>query len=119
MTQILGKEKIVFGWTCQGAPGIKEMFGISREIIRAAGMTPARHGRVDKYPYLGGGGRGHTQFHPLMESYFIPDVYRDLQETKIILATCLPERLHEDSIKELLMRLIGPVLPDRGGKFKL
>lgn len=119
MTQTLGQEKLVYGWTCQGAPGPREGYRVALQIVASAGMTSARRARIDRYPYNGGGGRGYTLYQPLMESYLVIDVYSEIEETKITLATCMPERLHPDIVKDLLSRLIGQVIPGRGGVFKL
>lgn len=72
-------------------------------------MNPARPGRIDHYPYNGGGGEGYTAFYPLMESYLIVDVYTDLHEIEILLSTCCPERLNLDALCNYLTCQLGEV----------
>lgn len=79
-------------------------------IIANIGMTPARTGRIDEYPYRKGGGCGYTAFFPLMESYLIMDAYSDLNETEVLISTCVPDRLHPDDVTYLLSKLIGPTV---------
>lgn len=106
----LGTTKKKFVYLCEGNPGPKVMFALAHQIIAFAGMTPARKGRIDKYPYQGGGGKGYTLYQPLMESYLVADVYSDLNQTEITLSTCKPERINQAAMEIFMQRLIGPVL---------
>jgi hypothetical protein len=72
-------------------------------------MSPARRGRIDIYPYRGGGGIGFTGFFPLKESYLIIDVYSDISEVEILLSTCKPERLDLPKLRNFLLCQIGQI----------
>ena len=129
MTQILGtnKEKLLF---CSRGP-LSRGRGrhLASHLISLAGMTQARKGRIDPYPYepnfwkrlwnwlsrhsSGGGGKGWTGLFPLMESYLIIDVYDDINEVEILLSTCKPERISMEIITSYLERLIGPTTGKR------
>ena len=109
MTDILGTHKRKFVFSCAGTISVHAVQSFSAEFIRMAGMTPARPGRIDHYPYNGGGGKGFTGFFPLMESFMVIDVYTDLNETEITLSTCKPERLNLDALKTYLTCQLGEV----------
>ena len=82
---------------------------IAKDLIQLAGMTIARQGRVDKYPYEGKGGEGYTLYQPLCESYLVVDVYTDLEETEILLSTCRPDRINLDALRNYLECRVGQV----------
>lgn len=121
---MLTTPKQKFVWVSQGTLPPCAMLRVALMVIQAAGMTPARRARVDRYPYGGswwrhllyllgfqqraGGGRGYTMFQPLMESYLMVDVYTDNNETEILLSTCKPERTDLNRIKQLLVKNLGP-----------
>jgi len=105
---VLGTEKAKLLWTCRGILARREARRFARHFIRRAGMTPARQGRIDPYPYRGGGGLGWTGWFPLMESYLIIDVYTDLGETEVLLSTCEPGRLDRWALLAFLGESIGP-----------
>jgi S-adenosylmethionine/arginine decarboxylase-like enzyme len=88
------------------ATSVNEFAG---EFIKLAGMTSARAGRIDKYPYNNGGGEGFTGFFPLVESYLMIDVYTDINETEILLSTCKPERINVDTLRNYLVCQVGPI----------
>jgi hypothetical protein len=134
-TEVLGTRKQDFRFTCWGVVPAGELQGIALEFIRLAGMTPARRGRVDHYPYQGrgfwgwmklawwmlsgkkggwGGGEGYTLYQPLMESFLIADIYTDIGKTEILLSTCKPERVELAVLVQFLARNIGPVGKDNG-----
>ncbi len=104
METVLGSEKVKFLFVCRGAPSPKEMYHIATAVITCAGMTAARKGRIERYPYRGKGGKGYTLWRPLMESYLVADVYTDLNETEILISTCKPERIDEAAWTALLGR---------------
>ncbi len=104
---MLGQVKAKFVWVSKGILPAQMMMVVAERIIKAAGMTLARDGRVDWYPYKGGGGKGYTLYQPLMESYLIADVYTDLGETEILLSTCKPERIDLDQIHGILENNVG------------
>jgi hypothetical protein len=109
MDHILGIRKQKFLFSCAGILSSSNVNTFAKEFIRMAGMTPARPGRTDHYPYNGGGGEGYTFFQPLMESYLVVDVYSDLNETEVLLSTCRPERINLDTLKNFLSCQIGDV----------
>lgn len=111
--EVLGTLKKKFEYSCQGVLGPKAMWEAVQKIIRFAGMTPARRGRLDRYPYRGGGGRGFTIYQPLTESWCIADIYTDLNRSDIELSTCEPERINESALIALLSEEIGPVITKR------
>ena len=82
---------------------------IAKEVIRLAGMTIARQGRVDNYPFEGKGGEGYTLYQPLCESYLVIDVYTDIGETELMLSTCRPDRINLDILRDYLERYVGQV----------
>ena len=112
---ILGTRKQIGGWTCQGVLPSSEMMKTALEVIKLVGMTPARLGRIDEYPYNGLGGVGYTLYQPLTDSYIIFDVYSEINETKVILASCKP--YNHQGVGILLRRLIGPLIQQ--GSFNL
>ena len=108
MSQILGFQKRKFIFLSIGIIE-KQMIGVViKNLIELIGMTPARTGRIDEYPYLGGGGEGYTGFFPLMESYVIVDTYIELNQTEILLSTCKPDRMSISTIIEFLDKAVGP-----------
>jgi hypothetical protein len=111
----LGDNKAKFLFTCRGWIPPAEMRIVALRLIRIIGMTPARSHLVDSYPYQGGGGDGYTLFQPLMESYLVVDVYYDLNETELLISTCMPDRLEVDVVKSFLDEEIGQT---SGGKLK-
>lgn len=129
MTQILGSQKEKFRFTCRGQ--LPKRFGrtLASRLIFLAGMTPARRGRIDHYPYepnfwkrfwnalirriSGRGGKGWTGFFPLMESYLIIDVYDDINEVEMLFSTCHPERFNMPKMVNYLNCKIGPTTGER------
>ena len=127
--QTLGTHKEKYLFQSQGVISPRQGRLLASSIISLAGMTPARRGRIDGYPYepslwkrlwnalrrrmSGGGGVGWTGFFPLMESYLNIDVYTDISEVEILLSTCKPERIHLDKIVNHLECHIGPTLYKR------
>ena len=109
MTETLGTHKRKFVFSCGGVLSPHAVSSFCEKFIRIAGMNPARPGRIDHYPYNGGGGEGFTGFFPLMESFLIIDCYTDLNETEITLSTCKPERLNLDALKNYLTCQLGEV----------
>lgn len=105
----LGTYKRKFVFSCAGIISAHTVHQFSEEFIRLAGMTPARPGRIDQYPYNGGGGVGYTAFFPLMESFLIIDVYTDLNESEITLSTCRPDRINLNALKNYLSCQVGDV----------
>ena len=83
--------------------------GFAYDFIEAAGMHPARPGRIDQYPYNGHGGIGWTGYFPLIESYLIIDVYIPQGYTEILLSTCKPEAVRLNYLEEILNDRIGKV----------
>ena len=128
MTQtVLGENRKKFVFVCQGVVPYGQIRRVARNLICFIGMTPARRGRIDGYPYesrywrriwnwfsgfkSGGGGRGYSGFFPLMESWLLWDDYRDVGErgeTEITISTCKPERLDPIAVCALLSKEIGP-----------
>ncbi len=108
---VLGTCKKKFEYSCQGVLSPKAMWEAVQKIIVLARMTPARKGRLDRYPFNGGGGKGFTIYQPLTESWCIADVYRDLNRSDIELSTCKPERIDEPALIAFLSKEIGPVIP--------
>jgi hypothetical protein len=108
MNQTLGTDKRKFLFLCRRAISAEAVVSIINNLIRFAGMTPAREPRIDLYPFLGRGGEGYTGFFPLMESYVVVDVYYDLGQTEILLSTCKPERLFPSALISFLSKEIGP-----------
>jgi hypothetical protein len=106
----LQPQKQKFIYRCQGVLGPKAMLQVALNLIAFIGMTPARRGRVDRYPYQGGGGKGFTLFQPLKESYLVIDVYDNVNESEVLISTCKPERLHDESVKSFLAKEIGPII---------
>lgn len=109
MKQDLCQHKQKFVFLCAGVLSESSAEDFAKGFIEIAGMTPARSGRIDRYPYRGGGGIGYTAFFPLMESYLIIDVYDDLNETEILLSTCKPERINLYALQTNLRCRIGLV----------
>jgi S-adenosylmethionine/arginine decarboxylase-like enzyme len=111
-TSVLGshKQKIVF--SCRGILPVTKARRFAKHFIRLAGMTPARKGRIDSYPFNHGGGFGFTGFFPLIESYLMIDVYTDLNETEILLSTCKPEKLDLPKLRRYLSKQIGPIFKE-------
>lgn len=109
MSPTLGthKRKFLFSVCAAISPHTVQLFADT--FIRMAGMTPARTGRIDYYPYKGGGGEGFTAFFPLMESYLVVDVYDDLNESEILLSTCRPDRISLESLRSYIETHIGQV----------
>ena len=105
----LGTHKKKYIFSCAGIVEERHVIQVAERIIYLAGMTPARPGRVDPYPYRGGGGEGYTAFFPLMESFLIMDVYTDIGETEILLSTCKPERVNLEALRNYLSCQIGEV----------
>ena len=112
---ILGTRKQIGGWTCQGTPPSMEIEEIALAIIKLIGMNPARGGRLDEYPYHGLGGVGYTFYQPLTDSYIVFDVYSEIDETKVVLASCKP--YNHQGVGILLRKLIGPLVQQ--GSFSL
>ncbi len=109
---VLRPIKKKFVYRCQGILDPKAMRRLARKLIAFIGMSPARRGRIDPYPYRGGGGNGWTGFFPLMESYIMIDVYTQVNETEILISTCKPERVVNEAVKSFLSKEIGSVMPD-------
>jgi len=107
---MIGNTKKKYLFVAKGTLNEGRAFVFAREIIEAAGMTPARQGRIDPYPYLGHGGIGWTGYFPLVESYLMIDVYADYDYTEILLSTCKPERVRVSSLEELIADRIGPIV---------
>lgn len=103
----LGTKKRKYIFTCLGVLPPQRLHNFALEFIKLAGMTPARPGRVDHYPYNGGGGQGYTGFFPLMESYLVVDAYTDMAETEILLSTCVPERINLSRLINFLECQVG------------
>ena len=110
MSQILEPPKKVFEFHCRGIHGPMGMWEVIQKLIRLVGMTPARKGRIDRYPWRGGGGSGFTIYQPLVESYCMVDVYYDSKHTHIVLSTCKPERVDLVVVNVFLAEQIGPVI---------
>jgi hypothetical protein len=106
---ILGTHKRKFVFSCSGVILQKAVNSFAKQFIKVAGMNPARPGRIDPYPFNGGGGAGYTGFFPLMESYLMIDVYTDINETEVLLSTCKPDRINIDALRNYLACQIGPV----------
>jgi hypothetical protein len=123
----LGTDRAKFVFVCQGIVPRWKIRRIALNIIKFVGMTPARRGRIDAYPYepciykritnwfvgwkSGGGGRGYSGFFPLVESWLLWDDYQDVAdigETEITISTCKPERLDPVAVCALLSKEIGP-----------
>lgn len=111
----LGVRKQIGGWTCQGTPPSIEIENIAVSVIKLVGMSPARGGRLDEYPYNGLGGVGYTFYQPLTDSYIIFDVYLEIGETKVVLASC--KSFNHQDVGILLRKLIGPLIQQ--GSFSL
>jgi hypothetical protein len=111
----IGDNKEKFRFVCQGWIPPADMRRVALNLVELIGMSPARNHPLDDYPFNGGGGNGYTLFQPLMESYLIVDVYYDLDETELLISTCMPERLLVDAVKSFLAEHVGPVA---GGKLK-
>lgn len=107
---VLGSHKQKFVFSCRGIVPRDRLAQAAKTIIALIGMTAARPGRIDDYPYQNGGGAGCTGFFPLMESYLIIDSYSDLNETEILISTCVPERLKMDTVTAFLSKFIGPTV---------
>lgn len=110
MNQILGTNKKKFVFSCRGVVPIAEVAYAAKNIIGFIGMNSARPGRVDAYPYENGGGIGYTGFFPLTESYLIMDAYSDLNETEVLISTCVPDRMNPTDVVDYLSKLIGPTI---------
>lgn len=109
MTPTLGTYKRKFIFSVCGILPENMAEDFAKEFISRAGMTPARKGRFDKYPYNGKGGEGFTFYQPLCESYAVIDVYTNLNETEILLSTCKPERINLDVLSMFIRCQIGHV----------
>ena len=126
-TEVLGKTRMKFVFISQGAVPRGQIRRVARNVINFVGMTPARRGRIDSYPYerriwrkvwnwlsgfaSGAGGQGYSGFFPLVESWLFWDDYRNLGkqgETEITISTCKPERLDPIAVCALLSKEIGP-----------
>ena len=107
MSQTLGSTKRKFVFSCEGIISTHLAHLFAESFIELAGMTSARKGRIDHYPYKGGGGEGYTGFFPLMESFLILDVYIDLNHTEILLSTCKPDRFPLEAIINFLNKKVG------------
>ena len=105
----LGTHKRKFMFSCSGVLSVHGVTRFAETFIKMAGMNPARPGRIDHYPYNGGGGEGFTGFYPLIESYLVIDVYTDLNETEILLSTCKPDRVNLDALRNYLTCQLGEV----------
>ena len=124
--EVLGATRMKFVFVSQGTVPRGQIRRVARNVINFVGMTPARRGRIDGYPYesrlwrricnwftgfpSGGGGVGYSGFFPLMESWLLWDDYRNLEreETEITISTCKPERLDPIAVCALLSKEIGP-----------
>ena len=106
---VLGQHKRKFLFSCAGILSASNAYCFAEEFIALAGMKKAREGRIDPYPYNGGGGEGYTMFQPLMESYLMIDVYTDINNTEVLLSTCKPERINLDALINYLACRIGKV----------
>lgn len=103
----LGMEKRKFLFQCMGVLKQDQARDVIKNFIAFIGMTPARHPRIDTYPFEEGGGEGYTGFFPLMESYIVVDVYTNLSHTEILISTCKPERLTIPGVLAFLNKNIG------------
>jgi hypothetical protein len=108
--EVLGMQKKKFVFSCRGVIPRKDLPYAAKNIIAFIGMTVARDGRVDDYPFQNGGGTGYTGFFPLMESYLIMDAYSDLNETEVLVSTCAPDRLIPEALASYLSKIIGPTI---------
>jgi hypothetical protein len=106
---VLGSHKRKFLFSCAGVLSASDVDDFAKLFIKIAGMTPARPGRIDSYPYKGGGGEGFTGYFPLMESYLVVDVYIDLNETEVLLSTCKPDRINLNALVNCLSCRVGQV----------
>ena len=111
----LGDNKAKFLFTCQGWTAPEFVHSLLQRLVELIGMTPARKHQIDHYPFNGGGGEGFTAYFPLMESYAVMDVYYDLNQTELLISTCMPDRLLVDVVKSFLTEQIGQTT---GGKLK-
>ena len=125
-TEVLGETRMKFVFVSQGVVPRGQIRRVARNVINFVGMTPARRGRIDGYPFesrwwkricnwftgwhSGGGGKGYSGFFPLVESWLLWDDYRNLErgETEITISTCKPERLDPIAVCALLSKEIGP-----------
>lgn len=107
---VLGTHKQKFVFSCRGVVPKDDLAYAAKNIIGFIGMSQARPGRIDDYPYRNGGGIGYTGFFPLMESYLIMDAYSDLNETEVLISTCVPDRLQPEAVTSFLSKLIGPTI---------
>ena len=112
---VFGDNKAKFLFLCQGWVPPADMRHVALNLVKFIGMTPARNHPLDDYPYLGQGGNGYTLFQPLMESYLVVDVYYDLNQTELLISTCMPDRLEVAAVISFLGKEIGPAT---GGKLK-
>ena len=113
MSQILEPPKKVFEFHCRGIHSPMGMWEVIQKLICLVGMTPARKGRIDRYPWRGGGGSGFTIYQPLVESFCTADVYYNSKLTYIVLSTCKPERVDLVAVHGFLSEQIGRVFePD-------
>ena len=110
MTQTLGTHKKKFLFSCRGVVPQVKLPAVAKNIINFIGMSAARPGRIDAYPYENGGGIGYTGFFPLKESYIIMDAYSDLNETEVLISTCVPDRMDPELVSVYLSKLIGPTI---------
>lgn len=111
----LGDNKTKFLFRCRGWVAPDMAHSLLRKLIAFIGMNPARKHPVDHYPFNGGGGEGFTLYFPLIQSYTVMDVYYDLNETELLISTCMPERLEVGAVIAFLGKEIGPAT---GGKLK-
>ena len=126
-TEVQGNTRMKFVFVSQGTVPRRQIRRVARNVINFVGMTPARRGRIDGYPYesrlwrkiwnwfsgfkSGTGGNGYSGFFPLTESWLLWDDYRnigELGETEITISTSKPERLIPEAVCALLSKEIGP-----------
>ena len=126
-TEVLGANRMKFVFVSQGTVPYGQIRRVARNVISFVGMTPARRGRIDEYPYeprlwkricnwftgwySGKGGNGYSGFFPLVESWLMWDDYRDVGEhgeTEITISTCMPARLSISEVCGFLTTEIGP-----------
>ena len=107
---MIGTHKQQVTWGVEGLIDRNRLTSFAHQFISEAGMTPARPGRIDDYPFNGGGGNGYTGYFPLMESFLIFDCYTDQNRTEILLSTCKPDRLQHNLLGDMISDAIGPVV---------
>lgn len=109
MQTVLGTHKRKFVFSVMGTLPENMAEDFAKEFIKRAGMNPARRGRIDRYPYRGGGGVGWTGYFPLMQSWMMIDVYDEINETEITLSTCCPDRVNLDVLENYIKCQLGPL----------